>query len=323
MGVRMRYFLAAIALILAPMGMAVVQPAAAQTDEGERAFAQWMLRVTNVVERASAVNNQLSSLQQSYNPNGSRDSQLASMRSVRAHAIQSRPQLAGFGEELIAIGPFEHPGAPAELVEFSRTMISDTQTYLRNMDEILDAMIVAVNAFENNDRAAFAAVSPRLVRGAALLLEGQIVMFRGRQRTVPQNESAYHSLGAMVSLYEGMSALIMPNVDNRAARVNAAAQSAETWGVSGRAALARQRTGLVGFPPNQQGVIDEMFNLEGQFYAANDRVVALLRAAAQEAAAGASSQQLNSRYTGQIAAIEVEYQRINARQVELYSQLTQ
>jgi hypothetical protein len=148
-------------------------------------------------------------------------------------------------------------------------------------------------------------------------------MFRGRQRTVPQDESAYHSLGAMVALYEGMSALIMPNVENRQARVTAAAQSAETWGASGRAALARQRAGLVGFPPNQQTVIDEMFNLEGQFYAANDRVVTLLRAAAQEAAAGASSQQLNSRYTGQIAAIEVEYQRINARQVELYSQLTQ
>jgi hypothetical protein len=319
----MRYFLAALALVLAPMGMAVLQPAAAQTDESERAFAQWMLQVTNVVERASAVNNELSALQQSYNPNGNREAQLAAMRAVRTHAMQSRPQLVGFGEELIAIGPFEHPAAPADLIEFSRAMVTDTQTYLRNMDEILGAMIEAVNAFERNDRAAFDAVAPRLVRGAALLLEGQIVMFRARQRAVPQDESAYHSLGAMVSLYEGMSALIMPSVDNRQARVNAAAQSAETWGVSGRAALARQSAGLVGFPPNQQAIIDEMFNLEGQFYAANDRVVALLRAAAQEAAAGASSQQLNTRYTGQIAAIEVEYQRINARQVELYSQLTQ
>lgn len=318
----MRYFLAALALVFTPMGMAVLQPAAAQTEEGERAFAQWMLRVTNVVERASAVNNELSALQQSYNANGSRDAQLASMLVVRAHAVQSRPQLAAFGQELDAIGAFEHPNAPADLVQFSRTMIADTQTYLRNMDEVLATMIDAVNAFERNDRAAFNAVAPRLVRGAALLLEGQIVMFRGRQRTVPQGESAYHSLGAMVSLYEGMSALIMPNVENREARVTAAAQSAETWGVSGRAALAQQRAGLVGYPPNQ-AIIDEMFNLEGQFYAANDRVVALLRAAAQEAASGATALQLNRRYTGQIAAIEVEYQRINARQVELYSQLAQ
>lgn len=322
MGGRMRYFLAALALVFTPMGMAVLQPAAAQTVDGERAFAQWMLRVTNVVERASAVNNELSALQQSYNANGSRDAQLASMLVVRAHAVQSRPQLAAFGQELDAIGAFEHPNAPADLVQFSRTMIADTQTYLRNMDEVLATMIDAVNAFERNDRAAFNAVAPRLVRGAALLLEGQIVMFRGRQRTVPQSESAYHSLGAMVSLYEGMSALIMPNVENREARVTAAAQSAETWGVSGRAALAQQRAGLVGYPPNQ-AIIDEMFNLEGQFYAANDRVVALLRAAAQEAASGATALQLNRRYTGQIAAIEVEYQRINARQVELYSQLAQ
>lgn len=322
MGGRMRYFLAALALVFTPMGMAVLQPAAAQTVDGERAFAQWMLRVTNVVERASAVNNELSALQQSYNANGSRDAQLASMLVVRAHAVQSRPQLAAFGQELDAIGAFEHPNAPADLVQFSRTMIADTQTYLRNMDEVLATMIDAVNAFERNDRAAFNAVAPRLVRGAALLLEGQIVMFRGRQRTVPQGESAYHSLGAMVSLYEGMSALIMPNVENREARVTAAAQSAETWGVSGRAALAQQRAGLVGYPPNQ-AIIDEMFNLEGQFYAANDRVVALLRAAAQEAASGATALQLNRRYTGQIAAIEVEYQRINARQVELYSQLAQ
>lgn len=319
----MRYFLAALALVFTPMGMAVLQPAAAQTVDGERAFAQWMLRVTDVVERASAVNNELSALQQSYNANGSRDAQLASMLVVRAHAMQSRPQLAAFGQELDAIGAFEHPNAPADLVQFSRTMIADTQTYLRNMDEVLATMIDAVNAFERNDRAAFNAVAPRLVRGAALLLEGQIVMFRGRQRTVPQSESAYHSLGAMVSLYEGMSALIMPNVENREARVTAAAQSAETWGVSGRAALAQQRAGLVGYPPNQQAIIDEMFNLEGQFYAANDRVVALLRAAAQEAASGATALQLNRRYTGQIAAIEVEYQRINARQVELYSQLAQ
>jgi len=319
----MKYFLAAIALVLAPLGLAQTQPAAAQTVESEQAFAQWMLRVSAVIERASAVNNLLSEFHASYNPNASRADQLAGMRAVREHAQRSRPMLMAYGEELRAIGPFQHPGADPELVEFSRTAIEDTQIYLRNMDEILGVLIEATDAYERNDRAAFASLGPRLIRGASLLIEGQIVMFRGRQRTVPVEESAHHGLGAMVALYEGMRALVMPNVPDRAAAVNAAADNAAGWSASGRAALTRQRAMMVGFPPVQQRAIDQMFALEDQFYVANDRAVALFRAAARDAAAGASAQDLNARYTAQIAAIEVEYQRINSEQVALYSQMTQ
>lgn len=319
----MKYFLAAIAFVLAPMSMAVVQPAAAQTVESEQAFAQWMVRVTGVVERASAVNNLLAQFQQSYNPNGDRNSQLAAVRALRGHATQSRPQLAAYGQELEAIGVFQHPGADPELVEFSRTMIADTQIYLRNMDELLSALIAATEAIERNDARAFNAVAPRLMRSASLLLEGQIVMFRGRQRIVPASESSYHGLGAMISLYEGMRAIIMPNVDNRAQQISAAANSATGWSASGRAALAVQRASLMGLTRQQQNVVDQMFALEEQFYVENDRVAALLRAAATDAAAGMDPAQLNSRYTPQVAAIEVEYQRINAQQVALYAQLAQ
>ena len=319
----MRFVLAAIALVLAPMALAAQQPAIAQTADSNRAFAQWMVRVSAVVERASAANNLLSEFHQSFNPNDSRANQLAAMRQLRQHAEASRPELAAAGQELAAIGAFQHAGADPELVVFSRSMIQDTQAYLRNMDEILDAMIDAIDAFERNDRAAFAAVSPRLVRGASLLLDGQIMMFRGRQRTVPVTESSHHGLGAMVAMYEGMRAIIMPNIANRDAALRAAADSAAGYSVSGRAALALQRASVGDLSADQRRIVNEMFAYEEQFYAANDRVVALLRAAAQEAAAGTSAMDLNTRYTADVAAVELEYQRINAAQVALFSQLTQ
>lgn len=319
----MKHFLAAIALVLAPMGVAAVQPAAAQTAESEQAFAQWMLRVTGTIERASAVNDLLAQFQQAYNPNADRNSQVAAVRRLREHATQSRPQLVALGQELEAIGPFQHAGADPELVEFSRTMIADTQTYLRNMDDVLGALIDATIAIERSDQRAFSAVAPRLVRSASLLLEGQIVMFRGRQRVVPASESTYHGLGAMIALYEGMRAIIMPNVANRAQQISAAADSATGWSASGRAALALQRAGLTGLTQEQRNVINQMFALEEEFYVANDRVATLLRAAATDAAAGMDPAQLNSRYTPEMAGIEVEYQRINAAQVALYAQLAQ
>jgi hypothetical protein len=319
----MKQVLAALAFVLAPMGMAAAQPAAAQTDASERAFAEWVVRVTGVIERASAANDVFTQFYQSYDPNGGRAEQLAAMRAVRDLAGRSRPQLAALGGELNTIGPFQHPDAPAEYAEFSRSMIDDTQIYLRNMDDVLGVMIEAVDAFERDDRAAWNRIGPRLIRSASLLIDGQIVMFRGRQRTIPASESAHHSLGTMVALYEGMSALVMPDVRDRPAALNAAADSAATWGASGRAALTQQRAREMGYAPREQTLVDQMMALEQQFYAANDTAVSLLRAAAQDAASGASGQQLNMRYTPRIAAIESEFQRLNQQQVALYAQLAQ
>jgi hypothetical protein len=150
-----------------------------------------------------------------------------------------------------------------------------------------------------------------------------MVMIRARQQMIPASDSAHHSLGALHAMYEGMRVLALPNKVDRAGRINDAAQSAARWNRSGRSALAAQIAGAPQLATRERALMLEIFALEGRIYDASDRVVLLLEAASNDAAAGVSSEDLNRRYTPQLAQIEVEIMQISHRQVELYAELTE
>jgi phage host-nuclease inhibitor protein Gam len=87
--------------------------------------------------------------------------------------------------------------------------------------------------------------------------------------------------------------------------------------------LAAQIAGAPQLATRERALMLEIFALEGRIYDASDRVVLLLEAASNDAAAGVSSEDLNRRYTPQLAQIEVEIMQISHRQVELYAELTE
>jgi len=296
-------------------------PAAAEMD-AHRAFADWLTRLTGVLDRAGAANEAFNGFFAGYDPNANREVQLQSFRRVREHANGARQLMSQLGSEVDAMAPFSYPGAPSEYDVLSRTILSDTSQYIRNMDGVLDLIVQTVDAIESEDTATLRRLAPQLVRSAGLLVQGQVVMLRARQQIVPSSESSHHSLGAMVAMYEGMYAMIMPNVGNRSEALNAAARSAEGWGRSGRARLALARAEAAAMPARQRDIWLQMCDLEETFFAENDRVVALLQNAARDAAAGVSEGDLNIRYTPQISQVETRYQEINSQQVALFSQLT-
>lgn len=320
----LKRWLVALAVAVAPLSPAYADPspvAAAEMD-AHRAFADWLTRVTGILERASAANEAFNEFFSNYDPNASREAQLQSIRRVRGHAHTARQLMAQLQSEVGAVQAFSHPGAPSEYTVLSRTMLSDTSQYLTNMDGVLDLIVQAADAIEREDGPALRRLAPQLVRSAGLLIQGQIVMLRARQQIVPSSESSHHSLGTMVAMYEGMYAMIMPGVTNRAEALNNAARSAETWGRSGRARLAQSRREAAAMPQRERDIWLRMCEVEDQYYAENDRIVALLQSASRDAAAGVPEEELNMRYTPQISRVEMRYQELNSQQVALYSELT-
>lgn len=297
-------------------------PSEAAEQDAHRAFADWLTRVTNVLERASAANETFNDFFANYNPQASRAEQLAIIRRVRDHSVTARALMSQLQTEVGAMQPFSHPGGPPEYELLSRSMLSDSAQYLSNMDGVLDLIVQTVDAIERSDAPALRRLAPRLVQSAGLLVQGQVVMLRARQQIVPSSESSHHSLGSMVAMYEGMYAMIMPNIANRSEAISAAARSAEAWGRSGRVRLAESRRQAAQMPERERQILLRMCDIEDQFFAENDRVVALLMSASRDAANGVNENELNVRYTPQISQVETRYQQLNSQQVELFSQLT-
>jgi hypothetical protein len=183
-------------------------------------------------------------------------------------------------------------------------------------------MIALIDAMASNDEAAVQRVAPRLVRSAGYLVEGQIVTLRARQQIIPTTESAYHSMGAMIAMYEGMRAIVMPNVIDRDAALIEAAQSAARWGVSGRAALAESVAQLPEVASREREISAQILTIEEQFYVANDQLIELLEAAATDAATH-DQRYLNLTYMPRVTAIEMRYQELNQQQMTLFAQLTE
>jgi hypothetical protein len=320
----LRSILVALALLTCAAPHAIAQPVDQEAVEmrAHRAFALWVQRVMDLLERTSVINDVFNQFVEGADPNEDQEAFLVHARPVRDRAREARQALAQMEAELNGIGPFVAEGAPEEYSVIAETILRDSRTYVQNMDGLLAQVIALVDAMERNDRAQVEAIAPRLLQSVGYLVEGQIVMLRARQQLAAPTDSAFHGLGAMIAMYEGMRAIVMPNVRDRAAVLIEASQSAARWGASGRAALARQRADLSQTASREAAIGAQVFDLEEQFYRATDRVIELLESAAQESSR-ISPSALNIRYMPRLSEIELRYQQINQQQIDLFAQLTE
>jgi len=321
----LKRFVTALVLVLAPMSPAHADQAPSEAAEmaAYRAFGDWVQRVTTLLEEASRAGDAFNEFNASFDPNRDPRQQMAMLNAVRAHARESRALMARVESDLRAAGTFTAPGAPSELIALANALHGDSITFVRNMDGVLGLMVEAVDAIERNDQPALQRIGPQLIRSAAVLIDGQIVMLRARQQMLPPSESAYHSLGAMTALYEGMSSLLMPDVPNRAEALRTASRNAAQWGRSGRAAVTSQRAELTPLSGRERDLVSRMLDLEDQFYAENDRVVSTLENAARAVQSGTDGPALNQSFMPTLAQIEMRYQQLSQQQIALYQQMVQ
>lgn len=321
----LKYVLAAVALFAAPIAL----PAAAQTAEtgaearAQREFALWLQNISGLLERAGVANDVFLRFSQGGSVNEGREQLLDRLRSLRPEAQSAQIALANIQVELGTVAPFRSPDAPDELELLSETILRDTGVYLRNMDSLLALTNEVIDAFERNDQPALRRIAPRLLQSVSMLIDGQILAVRTRQQMTSADDSSYHTLGAMLAMYEGMRACALPNIANRADALSAAANAAVASGQQGRAALARKAQEFSNIASRETDLLRQMFAVEERAYNVNDRVVALLRSAAQEARAGAGPDVLNTRYVPQLSMLESEFIRLNQEQVVLLGELTE
>ncbi len=304
----------AVAALTAP-SQAYAQPVAeASSEDAERAFLVWMQPVLSVLERASVVNEAFQGDLDPYVRN-ERMMQLAFTTRDRARGYrQLMSQLQG---ELRAAPRFEHPGAPETYILMAETISRDTGTYLQNMDSMLGHIISLVDAMEADDDDAVARVGPRLMQSAVLLLDGQIVTLRARQQLLRVDDTAYHALGAMMSLYDGMRVAIVLTMPDRAGAMIDTSHAAARWSTSGREAVVAARSDLPTVAGRERALLEEMLELEERFFAVNDRVVAALEVAARDA----ENRGVQQRLMNALVQAEADYMRINQRIIELTSDL--
>jgi hypothetical protein len=314
--------LLALALFMTTAAPAVAQPNAEAVEmRASRAFALWSRDLSTMLERANVVIDVFTRFMQGSAPNESRETFLTRAAELRSGAIQGRAVLAQMQRDLDAMQPFAAEGAPESYLVLSEAMLRDTKTYLDNLDTLLGLMVESIDALQHDDQAALQRIMPRLLQGMSYLIEGQIVTVRTRQQMVEPTESAYHSLGTMIALYEGMRAIAMPNVPDRAAAIIEAAQSASRWGISGRAALAQAVAELPEIASRERHIMSQMLALEEQFYLANDRVIEVLEAAAREVAQHGEVRR-GTGYIMELSEIELRYQALTQQEIELFAQLT-
>lgn len=304
---------AVVALTASPQAYA--QPVAeASSEDADRAFLVWMQPIFSVLERSSAVNE---AFQGGFDPSVRDDQMMQRAITTRDRARAYRQLLSQLQSELRATPRFEHLGAPETYLLMSETIARDTGAYLQNMDAMLVNIISLVDAMEANDEDAIARLRPRLMQSAVLLLDGQLVTLRARQQLLHVDDSAYHALGAMMSLYDGMRLAIVLTMPDRAGAMIDTSHAAARWSTSGREAVVAARAALPTVASRERALLEEMLELEERFFMVNDRVVAALEAASR----GAEDRRVQQHLMNALIQAEVDYMRINNRIIELTTDL--
>jgi hypothetical protein len=320
----LKQVLVAVALIATSVAPAAAQaPSEAAEMRAHREFAVWIQRISSLMERAGAANDVFNGLSASFNTETDLDVLMSELRPVRDQARAARALLAQLQGELTQIAPYRLEGAPPQYAIFSETLLEDTGVYMRNMDRVMDLTIQLIDAMDARDFAAVEHLAPRLMQTASTLIDGQIFMVRARQQLIPATQSAHHSLGSILALYEGMRAIVVLNVVDRPAAITAAADAATRWSRTGRAVLAQERPEVDMLAPREREIMMRMIAIQERFFVLGDRVSAHLRLASAAAARGMSDEALNVEYSDELAAFEMEFLRLNQEQIALFAELTE
>ncbi|MBY0564975.1 MAG: hypothetical protein K2P58_12415 [Hyphomonadaceae bacterium] len=298
---------------------------AVDSDEMQvhRDFADWMQRVSAIVQRADTANQAFAQFNAAFRPDSSQREMAATARELRVVLAGSRATLEATLADLATVEPFRADAEDTDYPALSEAILRDVRRYIDNMLAYVGVMDEAATAIVNNDRRALERLAPSINASASVLIEGQILTLRTRQRLMDEDTAVYHTLGAMIAMYEGMLAIGFPVTDG-AQRLAAAADTAARWGQSGREAILGQRTTLDALRGEQREIAGRIIALEDTAFQVNDRVVGVLRAALADGAASAKPDDaLANSYLTQLAQLESEYIEIGREQVVLFQQLTQ
>jgi hypothetical protein len=322
-----RLLVAALALcaasLSAPAAFATPSPAPPPTqtapapqpppaaDPAARAFADWVQRSSTALAHASQASDTLGEIS---SVSSDRRAFLESLPTLRSHIERAHQILVDARGELDALGEFQTPGASADLVELGGRLHRDGYQYIDNMQGLLDAMTEFMDAIQANDARRVQAVTPRLRNSVYVMIDGQRTILRGRQQMFTAEQPVYHSLGAMIAMYDGMIALTEEDDATRRAQLTAAAASAERWGQSDRAAVAALRTQLGTLSASDRAIVNTMLQFEEETCAVNDRVVVFLR----NAVAAPGSQRID--LIQGLSQMETDYQSISMREVAAMAQ---
>ncbi len=291
-----------------------VAPAQA-TDDVNSAFIAWTQNVMAVLERANRASTPF--LQMNFDSNDP-ESARATLRNLSQQAAGARAELAVARSQLDAMTPFAHPNATPEALRMSEILLRDSRASVANLDQLLNDMIAFVSAIERGDQAEINRLMPQIDRGATALMRAQATTLRARQQLLAPTSSAYHTVAGMASMYDGMASVGGANPD--LAGLESAAEALRGSIIAERAALFLERSSTR--HPNT-AVLAELMQTREQFITANERARAILLAAAQEVRAGTYSEQSGLEFLRSLGMLELEYQRISRRQMELHAILAQ
>lgn len=198
-------FLAVLPLSPAPAPAA--QPSAtAEADLRFQALGAWMQRLVAAMapmnESAARFGTQMQSMPPPAKHPAERARQVAAIRAmiadVRSGVQESRSRLAQMPR-------FEGriPGVPN--LDFNR-LLAEVQVQTDRMLAYMDDTEAFVAAVVRGDPAATDQAARKIVRGGFLLIDSQVILYRGRQSLFPADRSAHQLVGIGLHLYRAMQA---------------------------------------------------------------------------------------------------------------------
>lgn len=309
----MRAVLLSLVLLLAGPA-AWAQPASTQTatPTATREYVTWIERISTLLNEMGTATSSLQSAMPALH-SSDRATQLAGLRRSRDAAQVARTGLSRLDGQLQALGPYTGPAIDATTKPSAEALWTDTNKFSDTIDDALSKVIALVEAIERDDAAAITRLISELRQSAHLLIDGQILAVRGRQQLASVQESAYYSLGALVSFYEGMRALIAaPDPTG----LRTAARGAASWAANGRTILAGERAQVDQYRPSDRPAFLEMLALEEKGFVVVDQMAATMNAAADEGGT-LSAQALRAKYAPRMIALEAAYQNVAQEQIDL------
>lgn len=194
----------AAAAFAAPVSAAPQSPTAA-ADQRFQAFGAWSQRVTTAMtpmnEAAARFAAKVQQLPPPDRDPAVRAQQVAAFRAliaeVRRAVQESRSQLA-------LIPRFEGRMPGMEHMDVNR-LLAEVKGQTDRMLAYMDDAEAFADALVKGDPAATQAAARKLIRGGFLLMDSQVILYRGRQALFPPDRSGHQLVGVTLQLYRTMS----------------------------------------------------------------------------------------------------------------------
>ncbi len=296
------------------------QPSTAQTHSSPDAdFIAWAQHMQSLLQRVSGGMQAMGRAGDAFgdpDPNA----RLAALHQLSAAAAQARLEIAAVKPELDAVQPFTEPGANPIYYPIADSLLRNTHEMFSKLDGLLADMITLVQAVDAHDVATVRRLSPQVIQGVVVLVQGQAITLRARQATIPQTNPAYFTLSAMAAMYDGMAGLIGDGRNFDPAVLDRAADTIDQAIAQYRVSLAAAQTAP------HPGVSDTQWQafitICNRVTVIDQGVTQVLRTAAQEGRAGTSTFDIRMNHISELSVFEEQYQQNSRDLINIASQAT-